>query len=115
MKYDIFARCEAECKSDHCDDHGVDYCAGHHTEEEHFEPGNNFCSKMAWLSDGCEICQEMLSIYLDLQENETVQRECSKCRYLYNLDMNNPYGEVQWNEHDEEIYYECDSCCTLNG
>lgn len=54
---EVYARCERECKSEHCDDYGVDYCAAFHNEEEHEESG--FCVKAAYLSYGCEICQEI--------------------------------------------------------
>ena len=107
---DIYARCEKECKSEHCDDYGVDYCAAWHTEEEHFEPGNGFCAKMAFLSHGCQICQEYWAIDKELHDGETPQCVCHECKCLFDLDSENPYGDVLYDEGAGEVYFECGEC-----
>ena len=53
----VYERCNKECRSDDCDDYGVDGCAAFHTEEDHEEFG--FCVKAAYASFGCEICTEI--------------------------------------------------------
>lgn len=114
MKYNIFARCDKECKSDHCDDYGVDYCADWHTEEQHFEPGHEFCAKMAFLSSGCEICQNYWAIWRELQDGDTPIRICHECYIPFKLDSENPYGEILYHE-DVGVYFECDECFTLDS
>ena len=112
--FDIYARCNAECKSKHCDDYGVDYCADWHTEEEHFESGHEFCAKMAFLSSGCEICQEWADIHREIQDGETPKRICHECLSVFELSNENPYGEVLYDE-GVGVYFECDKCFVLFG
>ena len=111
----IYARCEAQCKSEHCDDYGVDYCADWHTEEEHFQPGHQFCAKMGWLSYGCGICQEWAAIDRELIDGETPKRTCHECLYLFELNRENPYGDVLYDEGTDAVYFECDDCCVLES
>ena len=113
--YDIYARCDEHCKSEHCDDYGADYCADWHTEEEHFQAGHGFCAKMAFLSHGCAICQEYWAIWRELQDGETPKRICHECRYLFELNTENPYGDVLYDEGTGAVYFECDDCTVLES
>ena len=107
---DLYARCNLHCKSQHCDDYGADYCADWHTEEEHFQPGHGFCAKMTFLSDGCEICQEIWAIWRDIQDQTTPQRMCNECQCLFELNSENPYGDILF---DIRVYFVCDECFVL--
>ena len=114
--YNIYARCDEHCKSEHCDDYGADYCADWHTEEEHFgSPGHAFCAKMAFLSHGCQICQEYWAIHREIQDGETPKRICHECQYLFELTSENPYGEVLYDEGTGAVYFECDACTVLES
>lgn len=113
--YNIFARCDAHCKSEHCDDYGIDGCADWHTEEEHFQPGHDFCAKMAFLSHGCEICQEYYAIWCELKAGDIPKRVCHECQYLFELNSENPYGDVLYSEEIGAVYFECNGCCNLEG
>ena len=112
---DIYARCDEQCKSEHCDDYGVDYCADWHTEEEHLNEMKDFCAKMAHLSSGCQICQEYWAIWREIQDGETPKRVCHECQYQFELNADNPYGEVFYDEGTGEIYFECDGCMVLES
>lgn len=113
--HNIYARCDKECKSDHCDDYGADVCVAWHTEEEHFQSGHGFCAKMAFLSHGCQICQEYSAIHRELQDGETPKRTCHECQYLFELDSRNPYADVLYDEATGEAYFECDECTVLES
>ena len=114
--YNIYARCDEQCKSERCDDYGAEYCADWHTEEEHFRsPGHGFCAKTAFLSHGCGICQEYWAIHREIQEGETPKRICHECRYLFELNTMNPYGDVLYDEGTGEVYFECDECTVLES
>ena len=113
--HNIYARCDEHCKSKHCDDYGAYFCADWHTEEEHFQPGHAFCAKMAFLSSGCEICQEYWAIHREIQDGETPKRICHECQYLFELNTMNPYGDVLYDEGTGEVYYECDECTLLES
>ena len=111
--FDIYADCEKNCKSDDCDDYGVGFCDWH-TEEEHFERPGRFCAKAAFLSHGCEICQEYQVIWREIEDGETPERICHECYDVFELDSENPYGDVLYYE-GVGVYYECDKCCLLEG
>ena len=111
----IYTRCDEHCKSEHCDDYGAEVCVSWHTEEEHFQPGHGFCAKMAVLSHGCEICQEYWAIWRELQDGETPKRVCHECQYLFELNTENPYGDVLYDEGAGAVYFECDGCTLLEG
>ncbi|MDE0401502.1 MAG: hypothetical protein OXL96_27205 [Candidatus Poribacteria bacterium] len=113
--YDIYARCDEHCKSEHCDDYGADYCADWHTEAEHFQAGHGFCAKMAFLSHGCAICQEYWAIWREIQDGETPKRICHECLCLFELNTENPYGDVLYDEGTGAVYFECDECCVLES
>ena len=110
----IYERCDRDCRSEHCDDYGVEICVGWHTEEERHEEGHEFCAKGALLSHGCEICQEYWAIWRELQDGKTPERICHECQYLFELDTENPYGEVLYCE-GVGIYFECNSCFILDA
>lgn len=109
MKHNIFARCEKECVTELCDDYGADICVAWHTEEEHFSEGHKVCGKAAFLSHGCAICQEIAGIHFDVRDGGTAQRECDECGYLFDLDSENPYGEVLYDE-DVGVHFVCRGC-----
>ena len=111
----IYERCDQKCRSEHCDDYGIEYCADWHTEEEHFQHGHGFCAKMAVLSHGCQICQEYWAIWRELQDGETPKRVCHECQYLFELNSENPYGDVLYDEGAGAVYFECDGCSGLEG
>ena len=111
----IFERCDKECKSDRCDDHGADYCVDSHTAAEHFKPGHDFCGRMAWLSHGCEICEEYLAIWMELKDGKVPQRTCRTCKYRFELNFQNPYGDILYDEGTGELYFECDNCFVLKA
>ena len=104
----ISERCEKECKSERCDDLGADVCVGWHGyEEEHEELG--FCGKAAFLSHGCEICQEMTAIQQEIKSGQTPKRVCHECWDVFELDTVNPYKEILFHE-GVGVYFECVKC-----
>ena len=80
-----------------------------------FRPGHSFCAKMAFLSHGCAICQEYWAIWRELQDGETPKRICHECRYLFELNTENPYGDVLYDEGTGAVYFECDDCTVLES
>ena len=113
--HNIYARCDQHCKSERCDDYGAEYCADWHTEEEHFQPEHAFCAKMAFLSHGCEICQEYWAIHREIQDGELPKRICHECQYQFELNSENPYNDVLYDEGTGEVYFECDACTVLES
>lgn len=110
----IFARCDEHCKSERCDDYGADVCvAWHSCGTEHESEG--FCAKAAFLSHGCAVCQEYWAIDRELQDGELPKRICHECQYLFELNSENPYGDVLYDEGTGAVYFECDACCVLEG
>ena len=95
-----------------CDDYGVDYCAAWHTEEEHHAAEHGFCAKMAFLSGGCEICQEFAGIHREVQDGEVPEQVCHECFGTFKLSTENPYGEVLYAEN-VGVYFQCDDCFIL--
>ena len=108
--YNIYARCDEQCRSEHCDDYGVEVCVAWHTEAEHFQPGHGFCAKMVMLSHGCDICTEIWAIWRELQDGEKPTRTCHECLYLFELNSRNPYTDILYDEGSGEVYFECDDC-----
>ena len=104
---DPFAWCETECYSDEGD---YTACQHFHTEEDHED--FQFFVKAAYLSYGCEICIETMAISQEIAAGETPKRTCRKCQYLFDLDAENPYGDVLYDE-DEGVYFECNGCFVL--
>ena len=103
---DPFVRCETEC----CGDEG-DYstCERFHTEDEHED--FQFCVKAAYLAYGCEICAECITISQEIRDGKTPQRICHECQYLFDLNAENPYGDVLYDE-GVGVYFECNECFT---
>ena len=112
--HNIYTRCDKECKSDRCDDYGADYCADWHTAEEHHQTdeskGLRFCAKMAFLSSGCNICQEYWALHREIQDGEKHIRICQECQYQFELTSENPYSEVCYDEGTDAVYFICDDC-----
>lgn len=106
----IYARCDKHCKSEHCDDDGADYCADLHTEEEHINEMEDFCAKAAFLSDGCEVCQEDWLIFRELSEGKKLLRICQECQYPFELTAENPYNHVCYDAGTGAVYFICDGC-----
>ena len=109
----IYARCDQHCKSEHCDDDGADYCANWHTEEAHINEMEDFCAKAAFLSDGCEVCQEYWLIFRELSEGKKLLRICQECQYPFELTSENPYNEVLYDEGTDAVYFICDGCSQM--
>lgn len=110
----IYARCDQKCRSEHCDDYGVDYCAATHNHAEDHDT-DDFCARQALLAGECEICQEYWAIWRELQDGETPKRVCHECQYLFELNSENPYGDVFYDEGTGAVYFECDGCFVLEG
>lgn len=110
---DIYARCEAECKSERCDDYGADVCvAWHGSGAKHAAHG--FCGKAAFLSFGCEVCQEYQAIQREIEDGETPKRVCHECLYLFEIDADTPFGAVLFQE-GVGVYFECDDCFVVES
>ena len=104
----IFERCEEECKSEYCDDLGPEICvAWHGCDQEHKEHG--FCATAAVLSSGCEICQELAAIQLDIDSGETPKRVCHECSDVFELSAENAYKDILY-EEGVGVYFECMKC-----
>lgn len=108
--YNIFTRCDEHCKSEHCDDDGADSCADWHTEAEHITEMEDFCAKAAFLSDGCEVCQEYYLIFRERSEGKKLLRICQECQYQFELTDENPYNAVCHDEGTGAVYFICDGC-----
>ena len=109
----IYERCDRECRSEHCDDYGVEYCdATHNHAEDHAIDG--FCARQAFLAGECEICQEWQVIHKEIQEGEAPERICHECYAVFKLDTENPYGEVLYCE-GVGVYFQCNSCLILDS
>lgn len=107
--HNIYTRCDEHCKSDHCDDYGADVCVAFHScGTDHETEG--FCAKAAFLSDGCEICQEYYLIFRELSEGKKLLRICQECQYQFELTSENPYNEVCYDEGTDAVYFICDDC-----
>ena len=107
--HNIYARCDDHCKSEHCDDYGADVCVAFHScGTDHESEG--FCAKAAFLSGGCEICQEYYLIHRELSEGEKLLRICHECQYQFELTRENPYSEVLYDEGTDAVYFICHGC-----
>ena len=117
--YNIYERCNKECKSDHCDDYGADYCADWHSEEEHHHTDESkvirFCAKMAFLAEGCNICQEYWAIHREIQDGEKHIRICHECQYQFEITAEDPYNEVLYDKNAGHVYFTCDGCAFLEN
>ena len=110
---DIYARCEKACKSEDSDDYGVGYCAARHNDAEgHWT--DDFCARQAVLATECEICQEWEVIHKEIQEGESPERICHECYNTFELNPENPFGDVLFQE-GVGVYFECDACFVLDS
>ena len=104
----IYERCQDECKSEHCDDLGVEVCvAWQGCKEEHKKQG--FCAKAAFLSYGCEICQEIAAIQQEIDSGVIPKRLCHECQAVFELSTENAYRDILVDERIG-VYFECLNC-----
>ncbi len=107
--HNIFTRCDEQCKSERCDDYGAEVCVAFHScGTDHESEG--FCAKAAFLSGGCEVCQEYWAIHREIQDGEKHLRICHECQYQFELTSENPYNEVLYDEGTDAVYFTCDGC-----
>lgn len=65
---------------------------------------------MAFLSTGCNICQEYWAIHREIQDGEKHTRICQECQYPFELTSENPYAEVLYDEGVNAVYFICGDC-----
>ena len=62
----------------------------------------------------CKICHERQRIQSELDSGITPERICVECYNVFELDKNNPFGDILFCE-GVGVYFNCDKCFILEG
>ena len=58
--------------------------------------------------------REVVLIHQEIQSGEKPEQICSECQSLFELDADNPFGDILYDE-GVGVYFTCDECFVLEG